>query len=36
MTGMQLFPASAEMFQRKKDNGRSDAALIAKYGADAR
>ena len=29
---MQLFPASAEMFQRKKDDGRSDAALIAKYG----
>jgi crossover junction endodeoxyribonuclease RuvC len=30
---MQLFPASAELFQRKKDDGRSDAALIAKYGA---
>jgi crossover junction endodeoxyribonuclease RuvC len=29
---MQLFPASAELFQRKKDDGRSDAALIAKYG----
>ena len=25
--------ASAELFQRKKDDGRSDAALIAKYGA---
>jgi len=33
---MQLFPASAELFQRKKDDGRSDASLIAKYGADAR
>jgi crossover junction endodeoxyribonuclease RuvC len=30
---MQLFPASAELFQRKKDDGRSDAALIAKYGS---
>lgn len=33
---MQLFPASAELFKRKKDDGRSDAALIAKYGSDAR
>ena len=30
---MQLFPASAELFHRKKDDGRSDATLIAKYGA---
>lgn len=30
---MQLFPASAELFQRKKDDGRADAALIAKYGS---
>jgi len=30
---MQLFPAQAELFQRKKDDGRSDAALIAYYGA---
>jgi crossover junction endodeoxyribonuclease RuvC len=29
---MQLFPASAELFQRKKDDGRSDATLIASYG----
>ena len=29
----QLFPESAEMFQRVKDDGRSDAALIALYGA---
>jgi crossover junction endodeoxyribonuclease RuvC len=32
---MQLFPASAELFQRKKDDGRADAALIAKYGSNA-
>jgi len=30
---MQLFPAQANLFQRKKDDGRSDAALIAYYGA---
>lgn len=30
---MQLFPASAELFQRKKDDGRADAALIAKHGS---
>lgn len=29
---MQLFPANAELFQRKKDDGRSDATLIAVYG----
>jgi len=29
---MQLFPASADLFARKKDDGRSDAALIAVYG----
>jgi crossover junction endodeoxyribonuclease RuvC len=29
----QLFPAHAELFKRVKDNGRSDAALIAAYGA---
>lgn len=29
---MQLFPAQADMFARKKDDGRSDAALIAVYG----
>ena len=28
----QLFPARAELFKRVKDNGRSDAALIAVYG----
>lgn len=30
---MQLFPQYADQFARKKDNGRSDAVLIAKYGA---
>lgn len=30
---MQLFPAQVDLFQRKKDDGRSDAALIAYYGA---
>ena len=28
-----LFPASAHLFARKKDNGRSDAALIGYWGA---
>ena len=31
---IRLFPASAEQFARKKDHGRSDAALLARYGAD--
>jgi crossover junction endodeoxyribonuclease RuvC len=30
---MQLFPAQVDLFQRKKDDGRSDASLIAYYGA---
>lgn len=30
---MQLFPAYASLFSRKKDDGRADAALIAYYGA---
>lgn len=29
----QLFPESAELFKRVKDDGRSDATLIAAYGA---
>lgn len=29
----QLFPDAVEMFKRVKDDGRSDAALIALYGA---
>lgn len=32
---MQLFPAQADLFGRKKDDGRSDAALIAYYGAQS-
>ena len=31
---MQLFPAAAEQFKRKRDDGRADAALIAWYGAN--
>lgn len=30
---MQLFPQYSTAFSRKKDDGRSDAALIAKFGA---
>jgi crossover junction endodeoxyribonuclease RuvC len=30
---MELFPAYANLFARKKDDGRADAALIAWYGA---
>lgn len=30
---MQLYPAKAMEFARKKDDGRADAALIASYGA---
>lgn len=29
----QLFPESSELFKRVKDDGRSDATLIAAYGA---
>lgn len=29
---MQLFPKHADMFERKKDDGRADAILIASYG----
>ena len=31
----QLFPHSSHMFARKKDNGRSDAALIAWFGSQS-
>lgn len=31
---MELFPQQAEMFKRVKDDGRADAALIAKWGAE--
>lgn len=30
---MELWPDQADLFKRVKDNGRSDAALIAAYGA---
>ena len=32
MVASQMFPARADLFKRKKDNGRSDAALIAVHG----
>ena len=31
---LQLFPAVGEQFQRKRDHGRAEAALIARYGAE--
>ncbi len=31
---LRLFPACATSFARKKDHGRAEAALIAKYGAE--
>jgi crossover junction endodeoxyribonuclease RuvC len=31
---LHLFPACADHFKRKKDHGRAEAALIAKYGAE--
>lgn len=31
---MQLFPRQASLFARKKDDGRSDASLIAYYGGN--
>lgn len=40
LRAMELFPAYAEKFRRKKDHGRSDASLVAYYaflsGADGR
>jgi crossover junction endodeoxyribonuclease RuvC len=30
----QLYPRMAQLFERKKDDGRADAALIATYGAN--
>lgn len=32
MRAMQLFPDRAVLFERKKDDGRADAILIAEYG----
>ena len=34
LRAMQVFPAYADFFARKKDDGRSDAALIAFYGSN--
>lgn len=31
---LQLFPSCADSFKRKKDHGRAEAALIAKYGVE--
>ncbi len=31
---LQLWPGRAELFQRKKDHGRAEAALLARYGAE--
>ncbi|WP_441232646.1 hypothetical protein [Bradyrhizobium sp. 1200_D9_N1_1] len=31
---LRLFPACADHFKRKKDHGRAEAALIARYGAE--
>lgn len=31
---LRLFPASAEHFARKKDHGRAEAALLARYAAE--
>ena len=31
---LHLWPARADLFKRKKDDGRAEAALLAKYGAD--
>jgi hypothetical protein len=31
---LRLFPATAEYFSRKKDHGRAEAALIARYGSE--
>lgn len=33
LRAVELFPAKAEFFARKKDDGRAEAALIAWYGA---
>ena len=33
LRAIELFPSYAQLFARKKDDGRSDAALIAWYGA---
>jgi len=32
---LQLWPERSDLFSRKKDHGRAEAALIARYGAEA-
>jgi Holliday junction resolvasome RuvABC endonuclease subunit len=32
---LQLWPERADLFKRKKDDGRAEAALLAKYGSDS-
>jgi crossover junction endodeoxyribonuclease RuvC len=32
MRACQLFPSAANMLERKKDDGRAEALLIAEYG----
>jgi crossover junction endodeoxyribonuclease RuvC len=32
---LRLFPACGTQFERKKDHGRAEASLIARYGAEA-
>ncbi|MCP1931800.1 hypothetical protein [Bradyrhizobium elkanii] len=32
---LRLFPACGDHFKRKKDHGRAEAALIARYGAES-
>ena len=31
---LQMWPGRSELFERKKDHGRAEAALIARYGAE--
>jgi crossover junction endodeoxyribonuclease RuvC len=31
---LRLWPARADLFGRKRDHGRAEAALIARYGAE--
>ncbi len=33
---LQLWPGRSELFKRKKDHGRAEAALLAKYAAEMR
>ncbi|MFO1126474.1 MAG: hypothetical protein U1E25_15110 [Methylocystis sp.] len=33
---LRTWPARSELFERKKDHGRAEAALLARYGAETR